>query len=116
MHAKNISFIRRQNGQVSLSPAYDVAMHLHHPRDIRRSALDINGKYAIPEITLDDLIAEGVAWGLPQRRARNMVRKTAQGLAEALLIIEKERHPGVPDEAWQIVEKRTLRATTAASN
>ena len=40
MHAKNISFLRLPDGRVALSPAYDIAMHLHHPRDNRRFALD----------------------------------------------------------------------------
>ena len=114
MHAKNISFIRRPNGQASLSPAYDVAMHLHHRRDNRRSALDINGKHLVSEIDLDDLAAEGVAWGLPERRARAVVRRTTHDLAEALSKIDKEDHPGVSHEAWNMVEERASRAIAAA--
>jgi serine/threonine-protein kinase HipA len=113
MHAKNISFIRRPNGQASLSPAYDVAMHLHHRRDNRRSALDINGKQAMSEIELGDLIAEGMAWGLPERRARNVVTRTTQGVFEALSAIAKTDYPGVPEEAWSVVEERTQRAVAA---
>jgi serine/threonine-protein kinase HipA len=38
-HAKNISLLRHPDGTAILAPAYDVAMHVHHPtgaRHIRR--------------------------------------------------------------------------------
>lgn len=113
MHAKNISLIRRPNGQAALSPAYDVAMHLHHRRDNRRSALDINDKNAMSEIELGDLIAEGMAWGLPERRARNIVTRTTLGVVEALSTFVKDDYPGVPEQAWSVVEERTQRAVAA---
>lgn len=110
MHAKNISFMRAVDGSVSLSPAYDIAMHLHLDRDNLRSALDINGKLLQEDISIIDLIAEGVGWGLPERRARRVVASTANDLAAALDSIDRDQHPGVSGEAWEIVEARAFRA------
>lgn len=110
LHAKNISFMRWADGSVTLSPAYDVAMHLHHARDNRRSALDVNGKFLMNDIAIDDVIAEGTGWGIPERRARSVVYTTARDLAAALDVIDRHDHPGVSAEAWGVVDDRVLRA------
>lgn len=113
MHAKNISFVRDHDGVGRLSPAYDIAMHLHHDRDNRRSALDVNGKYVMAEIGVDDLVAEGVTWGLPRRRAQRLVAATVADLAEALEAIDRTRHPGVLGRAWEVVEQRVAQGLAA---
>lgn len=110
LHAKNISFIRFDDGRVALSPAYDIAMHLHHKRDQRRFALDLNSKFLIDELTVDDVIAEGQAWRLPKRRATRVVREVAEGLSTVLADVDRTQHPGVQPTAWQIVERRTADA------
>lgn len=115
MHAKNISLIRWDDGSAALSPAYDIAMHLHHRADNRRSALDVNGKFLMADITIEDLIAEGMSWGLPERRARRVVLATAEDLAQALAEIDREAHPGVSPDAWDVVESRTHRAADPIS-
>jgi serine/threonine-protein kinase HipA len=111
LHAKNISFIRHPDGRATLSPAYDIAMHMHHPRDNRRFALDINGKHVIDQISIDDLVAEGRSWGLPERRARAVVEETTTGLAAALSDLDRNAHPGVPSGAWDVVDERVMTAT-----
>ncbi len=114
MHAKNISFIRHADGRVSLSPAYDIAMHLHHRRDNRRSALDVNQKSAISEIGFADFVHEGSSWGLPARRARSVVSRTIGDLAVALTEIRREDHPGVSSAAWDLVGSRVDKFRTQA--
>ncbi len=109
MHAKNVSFIRHDDGSVALSPAYDIAMHLHHPRDNRRSALDVNNKFAMAEIDVADFVNEGASWGLPPRRARAVVGRAIVDLAEALTEINREDHPGVSNAAWDVVVDRVDR-------
>ncbi|NYI79480.1 HipA domain-containing protein [Nocardioides panzhihuensis] len=111
MHAKNISFIRRVDGSVTLSPAYDISMHLHHRRDNRRFALDVNGKFVVSDVTADDLVAEGRSWGLPERRARLVVDTIVADLAEALADIDRSAHPGVSAEAWAVVDERVAAAS-----
>ncbi len=110
LHAKNISFLRHADGSVQLSPAYDVAMHLHHRPDDRRNALDINGKFIVDEITVDDVVAEGVGWGLPVRRARRVVSDTIEAVRGALVEIDRSAHPNVSEQAWAVVDRRTQEA------
>ncbi len=107
MHAKNISFLRPDDARVELSPAYDIAMHLHHPRDNRRSALDINGKYLMANLTIHDVVAEGTSWRIPAKRAERVVGQTTAALSDALRSIDRSAHPGVSSRAWDVVEKRT---------
>lgn len=106
MHAKNISFIRRADGSVTLSPAYDISMHLHHRRDNRRFALDVNGKFLVDQVTTGDLIDEGRSWGLPERRARRVIDTTIADVTRALAEIDRDAHPGVSAEAWTTVDQR----------
>lgn len=113
MHAKNISFLRHPDGRVELSPAYDIAMHLHHARHNRRFALDLNSRHRMDQLAIGDVIAEAAAWGLPERRARRVVMDTTRGLAEALEALDRSAHPGVSAAAWAVVEQRTEAALGA---
>ncbi|MGH3351451.1 MAG: type II toxin-antitoxin system HipA family toxin [Nocardioides sp.] len=106
MHAKNISFIRHADGSVTLSPAYDISMHLHHRRDNRRFAMDVNGKFLVDQVTIDDVVAEARSWGLPERRAIRVVNGTLSQIAEAFSAIDRSVHPGVSVDAWDLVGKR----------
>lgn len=110
MHAKNISFLRLADGRVQLSPAYDIAMRLHHHRDNRTFALDINGEFLVTEITIDDVVAEALTWGIPAKRARRVIADLAFRLREALDAIDRSEHPGVSPEAWRVVTQRTQTA------
>lgn len=111
MHAKNISFLRLPDRRVTLAPAYDIAMHLHHPSDNRRSALDVNGRFLVSDITLDDLVQEGASWGLPKSRAARVVNQATRDLSLALDGIDRTLHPGVEDDAWDRVSERVFQAT-----
>jgi serine/threonine-protein kinase HipA len=106
-HAKNISVVRLPDGSAVLAPAYDVAMHLHHPTADRVFAMDVNGKSAMDSIRAADLIDEALAWPLPRRRAVNAVGDTLRQLAQALDSVETTAYPGVPGRAWDNVRERT---------
>lgn len=106
-HAKNISLLRNPDGSAILAPAYDVAMHLHHPGANRTFAMDINGKSAIDGIGTVDLIDEAAGWPLPRRRAIEAVGQTLVQLTEALESVDVTRYPGVPDQAWDVVRQRS---------
>jgi serine/threonine-protein kinase HipA len=106
-HAKNISFIRYPDGDASLAPAYDIAMHLHHTSANRTFAMDVNGKSIIDSITVDDLLAEAGHWPMPKRRALLTVAKTLNNLWAALTTLDHNRYPGVPEAAFNVVEERT---------
>jgi len=106
LHAKNVSFLRHADGRVALSPAYDIAMHLHHQRDNRRFAMDLDGRYLMDELTISHVVLEGQRWGLPERRAARVVTHTAESLRAALGRIDRGQHPGVTVAAWDVVSSR----------
>ncbi|NNU26333.1 HipA domain-containing protein [Isoptericola sediminis] len=108
-HAKNISMLRRADGTVSLAPAYDISMHLHHGHASRVFAMDVAGTRDMDAITGTDLVDEGVAWGLPRRRAARVVGTTLDALRTALGEIDRDVHPGVGADAWRTVEACTDR-------
>jgi len=105
-HAKNISFLRHANGRVELAPAYDLAMHLHHLGGERKSALDINGKTRMDDITITDLIAEGSSWRMRTRDAELVVRRVVEQLGAALDEVDPTEHPGVSSQAIDTVRQR----------
>ncbi|HET7389120.1 MAG TPA: HipA domain-containing protein [Nocardioidaceae bacterium] len=113
LHAKNISFLRYADGRVALSPAYDIAMHLHHPRDNRRFALDVNGRFRMEDLDVGDVVAEAGKWGVPSRRASRVVTETTRALDDALGKLDRSAHPGVTPQAWGLVEQRTTTALTS---
>ncbi|GAA3594041.1 hypothetical protein GCM10022223_06300 [Kineosporia mesophila] len=86
-------------------------MHLHHEREARRFALDVNGKHLVEDVALNDLIAEGTSWGLPTPRAQKTVEQTVHDLSIALDRINPALYPGVTDEAWARVRDRVVQAT-----
>ena len=106
-HAKNISFIRYPDGDASLAPAYDIAMHLHHTSANRAFAMNVNGKSIIDSITVDDLLAEAGHWPMPKRRALLTVAETLNNLRAALTTLDRNRYPGVPETAFNVIEERT---------
>ncbi|WP_051274423.1 type II toxin-antitoxin system HipA family toxin [Cellulomonas sp. URHD0024] len=109
-HAKNHSFVRQDDGaRVRLAPAYDVSMHEHTGVSSGLLALDVAGRRAIADITVDDLVAEGVSWGLPPVRARRAVTQTVEATSAALVDIDRSVHPGVSAAAWDHVESRVQR-------
>jgi serine/threonine-protein kinase HipA len=83
-HAKNFSTLRSSNGAVMLAPLYDVSTHALAPNGQLNMSLRINSRAYQPSLTVDDLVAEGVAWGIDERHARLAVTGTLEELAHAL--------------------------------
>ncbi|MPV36951.1 type II toxin-antitoxin system HipA family toxin [Georgenia subflava] len=109
-HAKNVSFLRRQDGSIKVAPVYDSAMHMHEPNGHDgRSAIEINGKSDMDAITAADLVAEAASWPIPERRAQRIVTQALERLAAALDEISPSDHPGVGDRAWSVVRERVGR-------
>ena len=58
-HTKNFAFLMDVNGNWSLAPAFDVT-HAHNPlpdKWTKQHQMSINGKFAIKDITIEDLLA-----------------------------------------------------------
>lgn len=100
-HAKNISVLHDENGSLTLAPAYDIAPHRHYAFAGRRSAMDVNGGHDIDAITRQDLVDEGVSWGIKAPLARRTVQDTLEQFRNALAGPDAERPPGVPDDAFE---------------
>ncbi|KRE74231.1 type II toxin-antitoxin system HipA family toxin [Arthrobacter sp. Soil762] len=83
-HAKNFSTLRRPSGAVTLAPLYDVSTHALAPNGQLNMSLRINARAYQPSLTMEDLVAEGVSWGLDERHAWRAVTGTLEELAHAL--------------------------------
>ena len=112
-HAKNHSFLRLpEDGRVELAPAYDISMHEHTGVSSGLLAMKIAAKSAIAEITADDLVAEGQSWGMAPRRATRVVADTVEAVRDGLDTIDRVAHPGVSDDAWDVVSARARKLDT----
>lgn len=86
-HAKNFSFLHDDRGQVSLAPLYDVAPLALAYDATTRLSMRINGVTHLPDVTRDDLVAEGVGWGLTHSSARTAVDETLSAMIEATRVL-----------------------------
>ena len=86
LHAKNLSLLHHPDGEMSLAPAYDVVPQAHQPND-QQMALAIDGEYRHAAITLEQLAAEGRAWGIDN--APNL----AEAVLEQILELVRSEHP-----------------------
>lgn len=83
-HAKNYSLLHSAEGRTRLAPLYDaapLALDYTNPNGAALS-MRVNGKFQVPDLTMNDLIAEGVSWGILQSEADDAVRTTLEGLTE----------------------------------
>lgn len=98
-HGKNTSFLHFRDGAtLAIAPIYDVSPTTFY-REIMTSegfrevsdelSMAVNGERNIHEIATSDLVAEAVSWGVPQRRANEIVHTTLERTIEVF------------DEAWE---------------
>lgn len=87
-HAKNLSVIHEREGLVSLAPMYDLVPTLAFIPRQTRSALPVAGKFRMDEITTEHLVREAVSWGIPERRAQDMVLNTLAALRSGIKLAD----------------------------
>jgi serine/threonine-protein kinase HipA len=94
MHLKNFSLIRFDNGEVALSPAYDlVSTKLAMPEDLEESALTINGKKnRLKRADFDELASK---LSIPVKSSEHVYAKFAKKQPEMLELVERSF---LPDE------------------
>ena len=86
-HAKNFSLIHEQDGGTILAPYYDSAP-LALAYDARTDmAMRVNGISQLPEVTVDDLVAEAASWGVDPSTARSIVDETLARVIEATRLL-----------------------------
>ena len=81
-------------------------MHGHHPVANPRFAMHINGQDDVTAMTGTDLVAEGMSWKLPRRRAPRVVREMLGTAGDRVGRLPGRTTP-VSAVAWQCVEKQT---------
>ena len=82
-HAKNFSLLHDDTGRTRLAPFYDAAPLALDPLLGTALAMTINGVSQLPDITVDDLIAEAEIWGLPADRSGETIARTLDEIVEA---------------------------------
>lgn len=93
-HAKNFSVLRHEDGSVALAPLYDASAHALRAEGNQNLALKVGGKAYQPDITREDLIAEGASWGLDPDAVRQTVEDTLEKLRDAV----EDTDPGAAGE------------------
>ena len=72
-HGRNFSLLHHENGSCTFAPLYDLACIVHHPTVITSRglqqvnhdlAMTVNGVKAVDAVTLADLSAEAMPWGI----------------------------------------------------
>lgn len=88
MHLKNFSLIRSEDGEVALSPAYDlVSTKLAMPEDLEESALTINGKKnRLKRADFDELATK---LGIPAKSSERVYAKFVKKQTAMLGLIEQ---------------------------
>ena len=104
-HVKNHSLLHRGDGSVGLAPLYDASPHAQ--RGSTRLALRIDGRSELGEVTLDDVVAEAVGWGVHRPAARAAVAEVHGRFVARLAAAEL--HPlSRPSFAWVAEHVATL--------
>jgi serine/threonine-protein kinase HipA len=112
-HAKNIGLLHPRDGSVRLAPAYDVTPTTFYrqiptergPKDLDdRLGMFVNGRRSVHDVSTDDLVTEGITWGLSDTTARGVV-------GDALLVLEEQldeavARNGVPAPLHEFVAAR----------
>lgn len=82
-HAKNFSLLHDDSGATSLAPIYDVAPLALAYGATTRLSMWVDGVQHLPEVTREDLVAEGRSWGLKDAVATAAVDETLTAMIEA---------------------------------
>jgi serine/threonine-protein kinase HipA len=100
-HAKNTSFVHREDGRVTLAPLYDCQPGLHYVAN--SLAQRINGVSTFPVLSAADLVAEGAQWGIDIEAASRIVRQTVVGMAVEFPALDVRQGNLA---AFEVVERR----------
>jgi serine/threonine-protein kinase HipA len=80
-HARNYSVLLHRDGRVELAPLYDLNSTYCYEGLDKEFAQRVNGRYELDAITAQDIIQEGITWGIPERVATSRVRGVIERIA-----------------------------------
>jgi serine/threonine-protein kinase HipA len=63
-HGKNVAFVHAEPGRIELAPLYDTVPTSLWPKLPDRAAMFVNGRLRLPDVTIDDVVAEARSWSL----------------------------------------------------
>ncbi|MDX2025828.1 HipA domain-containing protein, partial [Microcella sp.] len=89
-HAKNYSLLHDERGGTRLAPLYDIAPLALRYDAGEQLAMRVNGQSRQPDVTVDDLAAEAVAWGIADNHAREIIGATLHGLIEGTRTLDAD--------------------------
>ena len=106
-HGKNLGLLHHIPGEVELAPVYDVMTTSYYPDVDQTLGMFVGHARQLREVTMDELVTEGVSWGLAERRARDVVGDLLDQLPSAVEWAARET-PGVPDAVVERVVAQRL--------
>jgi serine/threonine-protein kinase HipA len=109
MHLKNFSLWRPSQGEIQLTPAYDlVGTKLLLPQDLEESALALNGKKKNLRRKDFDAIAMGMA--IPEKTIANAFAKFSRAKEIWPVLLDKSFMPeGLKEEYKELVKARSVK-------
>ena len=106
MHLKNFSLLRKPDGEIGLSPAYDLlATRLLLPQDREETALTLNGKKS--NLRPKDFKIFGKALQLTDRQMENSLNRLRSRLDQATSLIDQSFcSPGLQEGYQALIRDR----------
>ena len=99
-HGKNIGLLHPTPTSVALAPLYDTVPTVMWPKLRADAAMAINGRWALDQITVEDVVAEAAGWGLSANETRSAATDTAEKIAIAA------SSPAMPARFAEVVASR----------
>jgi len=81
-HGRNLGLLHPRPGVLALGPLYGTVPTTLWSTARADAAMAVAGRRALRSVTLDDLEAEGAAWGLGRRKVRREAWRTAERLRD----------------------------------
>jgi serine/threonine-protein kinase HipA len=81
-HGRNLGLLHPRPGVLALAPLYGTVPTTLWSTARADAAMAVAGRWALRSVTLDDLEAEGAAWGLGRRKVRREAWRAAERLRD----------------------------------
>jgi serine/threonine-protein kinase HipA len=113
-HARNYSLLLPPNGDVRLTPLYDLICTRLYPALDAEAAQRVNGKWDLDAIVVADLVAEAATWTLPPGVAEQRIRRVLAAVVDSLgrateACVRGGGDPDVAEEVATVVAARVRR-------
>lgn len=90
-HAKNVSLLHDTPSTIRLAPLYDTVPTILWPTLTDESAMSINGRFPLGQVTLADIADEAASWPLDRDAAERAAAETIETVRTAAAGLASER-------------------------